>query len=183
MLKSLLSDHALLVASAIFIFLTLVAYIIKEFIAPYYRNHVWRHPVKPQFVITSSDRYEVGYASQDDREHFVKELTLPAHTQNLFLHFILTAKVAFDQTALELSFEGDRGSKPLINYYFLPFVKIGTREKRPGEAQGHYIDYHDNYHIDNATSSKETNVCLWLYDHDAGAQYLSPKDWDSGKRH
>ena len=161
MLQWLLKDHTLLVASATFILLTLVAYVIREFIEPKYRDYVLQHPVKPQFVITSSDRYDVGYAPQDYREHFVDELTLPSHTENVFLHFILKAKVAFEQMHLELSFEGDRASRPLFDYYFLPFIKIGTREKRPGEAQGHYIDYHDNYHIDETRDRAKNQTIVY----------------------
>jgi hypothetical protein len=64
----------------------------------------------------------------------------------------LIARLDFTQTHLELLFEGDRETKPVIRYYFLPYIKISPpatpREKKPREAPGHFIDYHDNYHID-----------------------------------
>ena len=103
-------------------------------------------------MITSSDRHDLRYVVQDDEEHVTKELVLPANTDDLLIYFNLIARLDFTQTHLELLFEGDRETKPLIRYYFLPYIKISPpatpREKKPGEAPGHFIDYHDNYHID-----------------------------------
>jgi hypothetical protein len=47
-----------------------------------------------------------------------------------------------------LSFDGNRKSKPLIGYFYHPFVNTGDAVKQPGKSPGHYIDYHENYHID-----------------------------------
>jgi hypothetical protein len=153
-------DHSLLIVSTIFIIVTAIAYCIKEFVLPILRNRRLRTPVTAHFVITSMDRFNLGYAIQDDIEHFTKELVLPSHTDDVFLHFILIARDSFEQNNFELSFEENRDSKPLIKYWFLPFVKVGTKEKKPGEAPGHYIDYHDNYHIDETRhrAKKQTIV-------------------------
>jgi hypothetical protein len=137
---------------SIVIIVSLGAYLVREFICPWIRRIRLRSPVKALFVITSIDRYELKYAIQDEEEHFTRELVLPAHTKDLLLHLILTAKLGFTQSHFELSFAANKDTKPLIQYYFHPFIKIGPpatpRERKPGEVPGHYIDYHDNYHID-----------------------------------
>jgi hypothetical protein len=146
--KWLSSDHGPLVIGTIFIVFSAGAYVVKEFAWPLLRHFLLQHPVRARVIITSDDRYNVGYAIQNEFEHETKELVLPPHKDGLMLHFILTTRLSFTQTHLELSFEEDRNSKPLIEYYFSPFIKVGKQEKKPGETETHYLDYHDNYHID-----------------------------------
>jgi hypothetical protein len=143
-------DHYLLIISTIFIILTLAAYCLREFVYPSIRRARLKWPVKSYFVITSNDRFDLRYAVQDDQEHEVKVLVLPSHTHDLFMHIIWRPKLDFTQSSGEFSFEGARQRKPLINYWFHPFIKIGHSIRRPGEYPGHYIDYHDNYHIGGA---------------------------------
>jgi hypothetical protein len=141
-------DHYLLITSTVFIILTLIAYIAKEFLSPLIRSIRLRHPIKARFVITSADRYNIGYAPQDEFEHEVKTLVLPSFTHNLFVHLLWTVKLSFKQYHLEISLGGERTKKPIINHYFHPFFKMGDATRIPGEYPGHYIDYHDNYHVD-----------------------------------
>src|ERR1700738_1028920 len=101
-------DHVLLLASTIFIIGTLIAYLLKEFVYPSFRRSTLRRPVIPSFVITSKDRYELKYVVLDEQEHLTKVLVLPAHTDNLLLHFILRPKLDFEQSHFELYFAGDR---------------------------------------------------------------------------
>jgi hypothetical protein len=145
-------EKLLAIIANIVIIVSLGTYVLKEFIGPGLRKLSLRWPVRAFFVITSLDRFELKYAMQDEEEHFTKELVLPAHTGDLLLHFSLVARLDFTQSHVELSFEADPQRKPLIHYYFHPFIKVGPpatpRERKPGEVKGHYIDYHDNYHID-----------------------------------
>lgn len=140
-------DRHISIITSLIIAASLLAYIFKEFIYPSIRRWRLKYPVKAHFLITSLDRFELGYVQQDNEEHFTKFLVLPSHTHNLVIHFIWKAKLGFTQNELEFSFEGDRAQKPLFCYWFLPFIKIGDRTRKPGEYPGHYIDYHDNYHI------------------------------------
>jgi hypothetical protein len=137
-------DHYLLYVSTVFVILTTAAYCLREFAYPFYRRWRLKHPARAYFIITSKDRFDLEYAEQDQREHKVKCLVLPSHTRNLLLHLILEAKVDFMQNGLEFVFEGD-GRKPLFNYWYHPFVKTGSTT---GKYPGHYIDFHDNYHIE-----------------------------------
>jgi hypothetical protein len=148
-------DRYLLIISTIFIILSLVMYWLREFACPAIRRYRLKWPFKSYFLITSKDRFDLGYAAQDDNEHEIKVLVLPSHTYDLFLHVILKAKLDFTQHHLEFSFEGARQRKPLINYWFHPFVKSGPSVRRPGEYPGHYIDYHDNYHIEGVQHRAE----------------------------
>jgi hypothetical protein len=145
-------ERLLTIIANVVIIVSLGAYLAREFLSPLTRKLVLRSPVVAHFMITSSDRYDLKYAMQDDNEHFTKELVLPANTEDLLVHFNLIAKLDFTQTHLEIMFEGEKETKPLIHFYVLPYIKIGPpatpREKRPGEVPGHFIDYHDNYHID-----------------------------------
>lgn len=141
-------DHYLLVVSTVFIILTLVAYCLKEFVYPIVRKIRLRYPAKAYFLITSIDRFDLWYAKQDEDEHETEILALPSHTHNLLLHVVWRPKLDFIQSGAEFSFEGDREKKPLIHYWFHPFVSVGEQTKKPGEYSGHYLDYHGNYHIE-----------------------------------
>jgi hypothetical protein len=169
-------DHFLLVISTIFIILTLLAYCYREFLQPSVRRLRLKSPVKAYFLITSNDRFKLGYAVQDDQEHATKVLVLPAHTHELLLHLIWTTKLDFTQYELEFSFEGNDGlRKPLINYWFHPFIKIGPSIRRPGEYPGHYIDYHDNYHIvgvRNFAKGQTITSAFKITTRDPGIYYL-----------
>jgi hypothetical protein len=152
MIKEISRDdvtYYLTIISTILITLTLIAYCIREFVWPWLRRHMLKRPIKAWFVITSKDRFDIKYAVQsEEEEHNTKLLVLPAYTDDLLLHIIWRNKLAFTQYHLVLNFDGNRKSKPLIGYFFHPFVKVGEAVKKPGLSQGHYIDYHDNYHID-----------------------------------
>src|SRR2546430_11673778 len=92
------TDQELLIVSTVFIILTLCAYSLREFIWPFARRVRLRHPVKAFFVITSQDRYDLGYAIQDDEEHFTKVLVLPANSDDLILALYFDARLSFTQS-------------------------------------------------------------------------------------
>jgi hypothetical protein len=123
-------------------------YCLREFVYPFYRRWKLKEPARAYFIITSKDRFDLKYAAQDEREHILETLVLPSHTYDLLLHIVWEAKIDFMQNGVEFVFEGDSHAKPLFNYWYRPFVKTGTSTRKPGEYPGHYIDYHDNYHID-----------------------------------
>jgi hypothetical protein len=64
----------------------------------------------------------------------------------------LKARSGFLRTGAEFSFDGDMNKKPIIQYWFHPFVVRGRQEKHPDLGHkyhdlNHYADYHLNYHI------------------------------------
>jgi hypothetical protein len=141
-------ERLLTIIANIVIITSLGAYLVKEFLFPWIRRLRLRKPVKASFVITSEDRYKLSYAIQDNDEHFSDTLVLPSNSSNLTLQLYFDAKLDFTQSHFELSFEGDAAKKPLIHCWYNPFVKIGENKRIPGKHPGHFVDYHDNYHID-----------------------------------
>jgi hypothetical protein len=156
-----MTDHelaiwALLVAaiSAAASLINLLVYIVREAIVPWFHRRKLLHHAfeQPQWVITSKDRYDLKYAPQDNEEHTIIDLILPSHTSDLLIHIILKARASFFRTHAEIGFDGDRHKKPLIQYWFHPFVVRGKRERHPEINHqyydpDHYSDYHGNYHI------------------------------------
>jgi hypothetical protein len=167
-------DHYLLYVSTVFVILTTAAYCFREFIQPLYRRWRLKEPARSYFIVTSKDRFDLKYAVQDEGEHKLEYLVLPSHTHALLLHIVLEAKIDFMQNGLEFVFEGD-GRKPLFNYWHHPFVRTGTSTKKPGEHPGHYIDYHDNYHIEGnrqvAKGLSQTSAFM-ITTRDPGIYYL-----------
>jgi hypothetical protein len=170
-----LKEHHLHEIAEVVIIFSLLFYLLKEFFGPWYRRLRLKRPVTPFFIITSSDRYRLKYAVQDDREHWIKVLVLPANTDDLLLHFIWKSKVDFTQHYLELSFEQNRLRRhlprwwrtrrkmPQIRYWFHPFIKVGRSTKMPGKFPGHYVDYHDNYHIDEERHRAKKQIVTYAF--------------------
>jgi hypothetical protein len=163
-------EHHLHDIADVVIILSLGFYILREFIGPRWRRLKLKYPLKARFNIASRDQIKgLKYVIQDDKEHNSKLLVLPAHTHNLLLHVLWTHRLDFIQSELEFWFEDnkdedDRKTVPLIHYWFHPFVKVGDTKRKPGEYPGHYIDYHDNYHIEairnRAKGSVVTNAFM-----------------------
>jgi hypothetical protein len=169
-----LTDHDLAiwafgiaVANACAAFAAVVLYLAKEIISPFFHRKKLRHrALDASWGITSKEKYALKYAQQDDREHLVIDLTVPSHTQDLFLHIILKARTNFLRTGAEFSFNGDARKKPVIQYWFHPFVARGRQEKRPDlrheyYEQSHYSDYHGNYHIMDPCSVPKGDVLTY----------------------
>jgi hypothetical protein len=148
-------------------FLAVVLYFIKEIILPYFRKAILRkRAVDAVWCITSEDKFKLKYAVQDEREHETVDLVVPAHTTDLFLHILLKARTDFHRAHAECSFDGDRNQKPLIQYWFHPFVARGKQERRPDPGHpnydpDHYADYHLNYHISTPLQVPKHNTLTY----------------------
>jgi hypothetical protein len=142
------TDHAWVVAAALFAGATFVAYLLKEIAPSLYRHFRIKNPCKVCFVITSFDRGTVDYVIQDDKEHFTRELIVPTN-HDVYVQILFKAKIAFMQHQLTLVFENPHHATepPLVDHYKLQFVRIGESEKFPKADVGHWIDHHDTYHI------------------------------------
>jgi hypothetical protein len=182
-----LTKHHLHEVADIVIILSLLAYLLREFFGPWYRRVRLKRPVTPFFIITSPDRYTLYYAVQDTREHLTEVLVLPANTDDLLLHFIWKSKLNFTQYYLELSFEQNRfmrylprwwkvdRKRPQFHYWFHPFIRVGQSIRKPGEYPGHYIDYHDNYHIEEKRQRAKGQIVTYAFKistHDPGKYAL-----------
>jgi len=124
----------------------LVVYILWEIVGHFVRDFRLRHPCKARFLITSSDRREINYAIQDEKEHTVMEIVLPSNSE-VNLELLITPKISFKQTELIFGCRGSLAQMPLPISYFVPFIETGQSHWIPGEDKGHYIDHSKNYHV------------------------------------
>ncbi len=125
-----------------------VAYI--QILRPWHRRRRLRRPFDAYFVITTPGRFRMGYVVQDDKEHFVKQLVVPAHSE-VSVQIALDPRLSFLQR--ELYFGCDESledeDKPRATEWFVPFVREGARGSgKPGKDHpGHYTDYNGFYHV------------------------------------
>jgi hypothetical protein len=68
------------IASAVFsaTAVLLIGYV--QIVRPWCRRLKLKRPFEAYFLITSLGRFPMNYVLQDDQEHFVKELVVPAHS-------------------------------------------------------------------------------------------------------
>jgi hypothetical protein len=133
-----------------------------QIIRPHWRRWKLQRPFEAYFVITSLGRYPLSYVLQDDDEHLVKELVVPANSE-IPIQITLVPRVSFMQR--ELYFGCDEHlvdkEKPRATEYFVPFVVEGVRGKGKPDANhpGHYIDSNGFYHIrEDYLYTKDTRV-------------------------
>jgi hypothetical protein len=121
-----------------------------QIIRPWWRRHRLKKPFKAHFLITSFDRFRMGYIAQDNHEHYVDELVVPVNSE-VIIQIVLEPKLSFLQH--ELYFGCDEHlvdkNKPVATEYFVPFVVLGVRKsgKPDSDHPGHYTDYNGFYHV------------------------------------
>jgi hypothetical protein len=120
-------------------------------IQPKLRRLNVKRPCIAWFEIPRSSQREVKYAVQDDREHSVHELTLPAHSE-VQIEILYRSKVSF--TAANIYFGcGDQDyrdldRKPEITSVRYPFIAVGiTKETPESHPETNAIDRHKFYHL------------------------------------
>ena len=62
-------------------FVTVSLIVSLQILKPWRRRSRLKRPFKARFVITARGRFSLSYIVQDDRDHFVKELVVPANSQ------------------------------------------------------------------------------------------------------
>ena len=109
-----------------------------------------KRPFDAYFSITSLRRLPLEYVVQDDQDHEVKELVVPAHSE-ISIQIVLYPRLSFLEREIyfgcgENVFDPE---KPRAREYFVPFVVEGERRSgKPDAAHpGHYIDYNGFYHV------------------------------------
>src|SRR5215469_6471622 len=133
-----MTDHDWIVATFWVAFFNAIAalcavalYFLKEIVSPLLRRRIiMNRAVDASWCITSGDRYIVKYAEQTGRdEHSVMDLILPAHTDGFFIHILQKARANFRITDVEFSFNGEIDKKPIIQYWFHPFIDAVARPR------------------------------------------------------
>jgi hypothetical protein len=133
-----------------------------QLLRPWNRRRRLKKPFDAYFLITSLSRFNLDYVLQDDDEHFVKELVLPANSE-VPIQIILEPRISFTQHELYFGCSENvvNREKPHATEYFVPFVKEGMRRSgKPDEHHpGHYTDYNGFYHVrENLLYTRDTRV-------------------------
>lgn len=129
--------------TGIFTFLIFLALLI-EFVWRRWIGVKLRNPIIACFLIPDS-RFKLGYVDQDDREHFLDELVLPANSEVPVMIWI-NPKLDFHQDEIYFGMEGkDLRTKPEPTKVFNPFM-IPPKEEDPSNPS-HYRDWYRYYHI------------------------------------
>jgi hypothetical protein len=125
-------------------------------ILPKWRRKQLRTPCEAWFAIASANKRVVGYAIQNEHEHYVEELTLAAHSE-FELEILYRSSIGF--TASEIYFGcGDQNycdleTKPIIESRCSHFVERGTKEENPDTHPAtNAVDRHWYYHIKESKS-------------------------------
>jgi|SRR5262245_57001392 len=129
--------------------LALAVLIYVQILRPRIRRLRLKRPVKAYFIITSRDRFELAYVEQDDRQHLVRELVVPANSE-ITVQILLIPKLTFLQREIYFGCDESLNSKekPYATEWFNPFVLKGVRRSGKPDADhpGHYTDYNGFYH-------------------------------------
>ena len=146
---------------------------VYEFVwQPMSRRHRLKHPCKAWFHIPPLTQRRISYAVQDNRPHFVEELTLAANSTTE-IEFLFIPSVTFP--ASEIYFGCDDGEvtkRPIIQSYRVLFWKKVPRRKCETRPETNWADEHKLYHLRKSRTftRKETysNGCkiqtekIWL---------------------
>jgi hypothetical protein len=145
MIAAFLAGGSLVVG---FVSLLIVAH--TQVIRPWLRRRKLKRPFAAYFSITSRHRFPLEYVVQDDQDHEVKELVVPAHSE-ITIQIVLYPRLSFLEREIyfgcgENVFDPE---KPRAREWFVPFVVEGDRRSRKPDAAhpGHYIDYNGFYHV------------------------------------
>jgi hypothetical protein len=145
MIAAFLAGGSLLVGAV-----SLVIVATTQVIRPWLRCRKLKRPFDAYFSITSLHRFPLEYVVQDDQDHEVKELVVPAHSE-IPIQIVLYPRLSFLEREIyfgcgENVFDPE---KPRAREYFVPFVVEGERRSgKPDAAHPrHYIDYNGFYHV------------------------------------
>src|SRR4051794_30104501 len=123
-----MTEYNLILITAVFCGLTVVFFVAKKIIAPpLRRRRLQTRPVDLFFAVTSVDKTILGYVEQDEKHHKTVDLTVPSHTEDLYIQLLMHVNLAFTQTEVVFGFDGAADTYPLIRYWSLGFIKIGVR--------------------------------------------------------
>jgi hypothetical protein len=127
--------------------LTLAIVFYVNIVRPRRRRRRLKNPFDVYFVIPPNEHHECEYAIQDNEEHFVKKITLPAYSETI-VDFSLQPRMFFSCTEIYIGCDDNPlGKKPYATQYNNRFIKEGEgKVVKPGPGSSHYIDKHHLYH-------------------------------------
>jgi hypothetical protein len=125
--------------------LVLVAWV--NFARPVRRRRKLQKPVIAEFLVPSGKHHTCEFAEQDNREHLLKTIVLPANSE-LTVDLRFTPLLNFESTEVSMGCVGPINKIPYAVEYFNRFIKEGEGQQiKPGPGNRHYLDKHNYYHI------------------------------------
>jgi hypothetical protein len=118
-----------------------------NFIRPHLRRRRVRRPGNVFFIVPAKEHHGCDYAIQDDCEHHISTIVLPANTV-VTVDMIFQTSVYFNFAELSFGCDGVLTEKPYAIEYLNRFVEIGDgKNVIPGKGNKHYIDKYHYYHL------------------------------------
>jgi hypothetical protein len=115
---------------------------------PERRRRKLKFPGETHFVVPASQYHECSYAPQNEHEHLLKTIVLPART-DVTIDFCIRPAIDLDISQVILGCEGAVSDKPYAFEVFNRFIKTGNkRTGKPGTSNcDDYVDKYHYYHL------------------------------------
>jgi len=139
---------------AIFAGAMLLLYIFWEPVRHFYRNRKLKKPCKVYFIIRSADSWTSDYAIQDDYDHHLNEIVVPANSQ-VNIEIMYEPLVHFYEQEISFGCPGNNDLKPFVEKQFTKYVEQPAKSSWVHGEDGHYRDIHKFWH---APRKKSRNV-------------------------
>lgn len=147
MIAAAVSTWPWAMAAAIFGGISLLTLWYVNFVRPYRRRRALKAATKTYFLVPASTQHECSYATMDDKEHLLKDLSVRPNTE-LIVDLVMHVKQDISYSEVIVGFMGDPSRKPQIKKYTNRYILVGKgREVDPMTgATEDYIDKHRYYH-------------------------------------
>jgi hypothetical protein len=137
----------------------LVAWV--NFGRPIRRRRKLQKSVIAEFLVPSAKHHTCEFAEQDNREHLLKTIVLPANSE-VTVDLRFTPRLNFESTEVIMGCIGATSKIPYATEYYNQFIKEGEGQRiKPGPGNRHYLDKHNYYHIrDNSPRRWSRRACV-----------------------
>lgn len=130
--------------------LILLVLIYIDFVRPAMRRYALKNPCRVYFMITSKDKFALGYVDQDQLEHFVDTLVLPANKENIFVELTIRANTDFTIKRIVFGVGSTEllDAKPYATSYYQRHIMRGVSSfARPESNDNHSLDSNYQYQM------------------------------------
>lgn len=150
------------IAAAIFSGLSLLTIWYINFVKPRRKSRLLQRATKSHFLVPSAALHDCDYASQDDKEHTLNELTLPPNSE-FIIDLIIRIHAPISFSEIVIGFKGEPDKKPYFTKYYNRYISIRKgREVDPSmETSDDYVDKHFYYQRRQQRSFTPEIVFLW----------------------
>jgi hypothetical protein len=117
-----------------------------NFLRPWRRRKKLKNPAIAHFVIPSNKHHGCDFAVQNEQEHLVKTIVVPAQGE-ILIDLRIQPRMAFVTSEISIGCEGEVTETPFATEYLNRFIETGEgKHIIPGNGNRHYIDKYHFYH-------------------------------------